>query len=415
MWNSGKWRDRDLITDLTGKWLWIYWESIAALNEVQYWDVWCFFLNIIFDVLFDEFWRMTICLFHGFEYVFNFFSQKMMFDGLFTDGEFMTLFSAFLGEVVGIGFFSVQYPSWTSKLAGCQITSTWKVQIISNNIQYMIYRCFFCGLYFAILDYGSRHDFEWRSNIKAIGYLIYLSFLYSIHYLADTRLNIQQRCMICNICFRQLRHLMIFWHIDTWNPKQPDFIGCFNWMIQNLYLRNGCFTKHPFKSGCLGFQVQVINLCFWCAFNSSLSPWSEQLFPFCGHIDTSEAKFAPRCSMAARRLGYQKKTYLWWMWFFFWILAIAVETILWLGQRYLWILVLYQWAYWVGSFLNRSNCSGLAMFLLAVKPVGQNNASCVEETRQCECVLSFPEGSISTWNPKHTLLNGCLVKQPFLK
>ena len=29
-------------------------------------------------------------------------------------------------------------------------------------------------------------------------------------------------------------------------------------MIPNLYLGNGCFTKHPFKSGCLGFQVAML-------------------------------------------------------------------------------------------------------------------------------------------------------------
>ena len=28
-----------------------------------------------------------------------------------------------------------------------------------------------------------------------------------------------------------------------------DINGCFNWMIPNLYLENGCFTKHPFKNG----------------------------------------------------------------------------------------------------------------------------------------------------------------------
>ena len=33
--------------------------------------------------------------------------------------------------------------------------------------------------------------------------------------------------------------------------------GCFNWMIQNLYMGNGCFTKHPFINGCLEFQVYV--------------------------------------------------------------------------------------------------------------------------------------------------------------
>ena len=32
--------------------------------------------------------------------------------------------------------------------------------------------------------------------------------------------------------------------IATWNPKQPFINGCFNWMIPNLYIGNGCFTKH---------------------------------------------------------------------------------------------------------------------------------------------------------------------------
>ena len=38
--------------------------------------------------------------------------------------------------------------------------------------------------------------------------------------------------------------------IPTWNPKQPFINGCFNWMIPNLYLGNGCFTKHPLRNGC---------------------------------------------------------------------------------------------------------------------------------------------------------------------
>ena len=41
----------------------------------------------------------------------------------------------------------------------------------------------------------------------------------------------------------------------TWNSKQPVFIGCFNWMIPNHYIKNGCFTKHPLKNGCLGYRV----------------------------------------------------------------------------------------------------------------------------------------------------------------
>ena len=45
--------------------------------------------------------------------------------------------------------------------------------------------------------------------------------------------------------------------LDAWNPKQPFINGCFNWMIPNLYIGNGCFTKHPFFDGCLGFQVYL--------------------------------------------------------------------------------------------------------------------------------------------------------------
>ena len=48
------------------------------------------------------------------------------------------------------------------------------------------------------------------------------------------------------------------------NFLEPDghlFInGCFNWMIPNLYIGNGCFTKHPFKTGCLGYQVLIYDL-----------------------------------------------------------------------------------------------------------------------------------------------------------
>ena len=43
----------------------------------------------------------------------------------------------------------------------------------------------------------------------------------------------------------------------TWNPKQQLINGCFNWMTPNLYIENGCFTKHQFINGCLGFQVHI--------------------------------------------------------------------------------------------------------------------------------------------------------------
>ena len=36
----------------------------------------------------------------------------------------------------------------------------------------------------------------------------------------------------------------------TWNSKQPFINGWFDLMIPNLYLGNGCVTKHTFKNGC---------------------------------------------------------------------------------------------------------------------------------------------------------------------
>ena len=43
--------------------------------------------------------------------------------------------------------------------------------------------------------------------------------------------------------------------IHTWNSKQPVLYGGFEWMVQNNYMRNGCLTKHPLKTGCSEFQV----------------------------------------------------------------------------------------------------------------------------------------------------------------
>ena len=41
---------------------------------------------------------------------------------------------------------------------------------------------------------------------------------------------------------------------------QPLINGCFNWMIPNLYIGNGGFTKHLFINGCLGFQVVYLSM-----------------------------------------------------------------------------------------------------------------------------------------------------------
>ena len=51
------------------------------------------------------------------------------------------------------------------------------------------------------------------------------------------------------VSFSVLQRFWFFRSIFTWNSKQPVLYGCFNWMIQNLYIGNGCFTKHPFING----------------------------------------------------------------------------------------------------------------------------------------------------------------------
>ena len=56
--------------------------------------------------------------------------------------------------------------------------------------------------------------------------------------------------------------------ILSWNSKQPVFNGCFNWMILNHYMKNWCFTKHPLKTGCLGFQALICQGTLGCTSNS---------------------------------------------------------------------------------------------------------------------------------------------------
>ena len=43
----------------------------------------------------------------------------------------------------------------------------------------------------------------------------------------------------------------------TRNPKQPCINGCFKWIFPNIYIENGGLAKHPFETGCLGFQVSM--------------------------------------------------------------------------------------------------------------------------------------------------------------
>ena len=57
-----------------------------------------------------------------------------------------------------------------------------------------------------------------------------------------------------------LRRTLVLDYFDSWSPtltvgeelvlvNEPVFYGCFNWMIPNLYIKNGCSTKHPLKNG----------------------------------------------------------------------------------------------------------------------------------------------------------------------
>lgn len=46
------------------------------------------------------------------------------------------------------------------------------------------------------------------------------------------------------------------WHIHFKN-------ACFGWMITNLHIKNGCLTKHPLETGCLGFQEGMLKKNPW--------------------------------------------------------------------------------------------------------------------------------------------------------
>ena len=47
---------------------------------------------------------------------------------------------------------------------------------------------------------------------------------------------------------QQLTCIYIYIYMCIYVPGTLNnhfFKGCFNWMIPNLYMGNGCFTKHP--------------------------------------------------------------------------------------------------------------------------------------------------------------------------
>ena len=77
--------------------------------------------------------------------------------------------------------------------------------------------------------------------------------------------------------------------LTAWNLKHPFINGCFHWMIPNLYIGNGCFTKHLFIYGCLGFQAEIwffgwwhfieenLTMMFWIFWRSFSEPWTWQM------------------------------------------------------------------------------------------------------------------------------------------
>ena len=96
---------------------------------------------------------------------------------------------------------------------------------------------YYIVLYYIILEY----IISWNPKQPFTVIILYYIILYYI-------------ILYCIILYYIRIYYIILEYIISWNPKQPFLNGCFSWMIPNLYIENGCFTKHPFINGCLGFQ-----------------------------------------------------------------------------------------------------------------------------------------------------------------
>ena len=52
-------------------------------------------------------------------------------------------------------------------------------------------------------------------------------------------------------------YFFVYFVVDLYlEPETTLYKCCFTWMLSNLYKGNGCFTEHPFQSGCLGLQAR---------------------------------------------------------------------------------------------------------------------------------------------------------------
>ena len=107
-------------------------------------------------------------------------------------------------------------------------------------------------------------------DAETLSFLLFMSFFFRIWPVTSREsaesfwrmFNFEKELGQCSIsgvssCFSPNNYIYICIYTYAWNPKQPFINGCFNWMIPNLYIENGCFTQHPFINGCLGFQVYI--------------------------------------------------------------------------------------------------------------------------------------------------------------
>ena len=125
---------------------------------------------------------------------------------------------------------------------------------------------------------------------------------------------------------------------------QPFINGCFNWMISNLYIGNGCFTKHLFINGCLGFQVAR---CLWWTpiiivlmldSSQSLAAW----WPPCGHLAKTHGVVVFRSggSTLHTLLKHQFEAHFWGWKIPGWLHS--SNFMVWIKKKLRWILV-FEW------------------------------------------------------------------------
>ena len=79
----------------------------------------------------------------------------------------------------------------------------------------------------------------WKGNNKITGSYFFLKSQFSIfNGWWKHHIRMVTSCVCILLIYVTWLYTHNILHI-FWDPKQPFFFGCFNWMIQNLYIRNG--------------------------------------------------------------------------------------------------------------------------------------------------------------------------------